>query len=151
MRTQVNQKVGQSLIIKANDSFTFSDGKTIEEHAMSLNKGDFLTYRTNTKGEVIYFEKLFDGNTKTATIPSNLTIDTAMAVYGQVRGYKDGIVTIYDSVNDVELSYKYSGNVMIHDSEEKTQRIGTVAELIYGKNLCLYIQESRVRAAIIYQ
>ena len=101
----VNQKVDQSLFIKANDSFTFPDGKTLEEYARSLNKGDFLTYRTNTKGEVIYFEKLFDGNTKTAAIPSSITVDTAMAIYGQVRGYKDGIVTVYDEVNDIELSY----------------------------------------------
>lgn len=147
----VNQKADQSLILKANDSYTFSNGKTLEEYAKSLNEGDFLTYRTNTKGEVIYFEKKFDGATKIATVPSTITVDTAMAIYGQVTGYKDGIVTIYDSVNDVELSYKYSGNVMIHDFDEKTQSVGTVAELIYGKNLCLYVQESRVRAAIIYQ
>lgn len=147
----VNQKADQTLLVKANDSFTFSDGKTLEEYARSLNKGDFLTYRTNTKGEVIYFEKMFDGETKIATIPSNITVDTAMAMYGQVRGYKDGIVTVYDGVNDIELSYKYSGNVLIHDSDTKTQRVGTVAELVYGKNVCLYVQESRVRMAIIYQ
>ncbi|MBR3917279.1 MAG: hypothetical protein IKJ59_00895, partial [Clostridia bacterium] len=69
----------------------------------------------------------------------------------QVRGYKDGIVTVYDEVNDIELSYKYSGNVVIHDFDAKTQRAGTVAEIVYGKNICLYVQESRVRMAIIYQ
>ena len=74
-----------------------------------------------------------------------------MAIYGRVTGYKDGIVTIYDSANGVELSYKYGGDVLVHDFDEKTQRVGTVAELVYGKYLCLYVQESRVRMAIIYQ
>lgn len=147
----VNQKADQRLIIKPEDGFTFSNGKTLEEYAKTLNSGDFLTYRTNTKGEVIYLEKLFDGNTKVATVPSTITVDTAMAIYGRVTGYKDGIVTIYDSANGVELSYKYGGDVLVHDFDEKTQRVGTVAELVYGKYLCLYVQESRVRMAIIYQ
>lgn len=147
----VNGKAGSKIQVKANDSFIIENNKTLEQYALDLNSGDVLTYRTNNNGEIIYFFKLFDKETETATLPASLTVDTAMAVYGKITGYKDGIVTIYDRTHDVELSYKYSGSVIVHDSTDNVQKVDTVAELVYGKQLCLYVQESRVRAAVVYQ
>ena len=148
----VDGKVEKSLVIKGNDSFTLTDGRTLEQFAKALDPGDFLLYTKNTKGEIIYLQEMYDAGTKMALAPTEtLTPDTARAIYGRITGYKDGIVTIFDSINNVEQSYKYSGSVIVHNLNKNKQRVGTAEEFVYGKNLCIYVQESRMRTAIIYE
>ncbi len=151
MTGTINGKANQTLTIKANDSYTYSDGKTLEEFAKSLNRGDFLLYQDNTKGEITYLERKYDAKTKTAVMPDTIYINTGRIVYGNIKGYKDGIVTVVEDANNVEQSYKYSGSVIVHDTTEEIQRVGTNEELIYGKKLALYLYESRAYSAIIYE
>ena len=144
----INGNADQILYIKAGDSFKFSDGTTLEEAAEQLNSGDYITYNVNSKGEIIYFTRMFDYKTQTSYLPASVGVNTPRFIYGQVTGYKDGIVTLVEN-NGTEQSYKFSGNVILYG--QYGQKKGTNNEIVYGKMAGLYIQESRVMETVIYE
>lgn len=143
----------QDQVVKVADD-TYRDpntGKTIYEQVAELRGGDYIMYGQNTKNELTYFEKLFDAETMTAVRPGSIGLNTPRAIYGMITGYTDGIVTIREDATGVEQSYKFASNVLVHDTKRNGQTVGSNMELVYGRRLCLYIQEERAKEAVIYE
>ncbi len=144
----IDGKIDQTLYIKSQDSFRLANGNTLEEEARTLHAGDYLTYRVNTKNEIVYFMKMFDYENESSYVPASVGVDTPRYIYGKITGYRDGIVTLVEK-NGVEQSYKYSGNVIVH--HPRSQSVESSEVLVYGKMMGLYIQESRVMDGVLYE
>lgn len=147
----VNGVPDQKVIVADDDYQDPDTGKTIYEQVAELHSGDYIMFGQNTKDELNYFEKLFDVQSMTAVRAGGIGLNTPRAIYGMITGYTDGIVTIKEAATGVEQSYKFASGVLVHGLKSNVQTIGSNMELVYGRMLCLYVQEERAKEAVIYE
>ena len=81
-------------------------------------------------------------------MPNESTQNHARSVAGRIIRYEDGLITIESDYGDT-LSYKYSDNVFVYDSDDNVVSEGTVGNLIPGNTVLLRIYNEAAQDAVV--